>query len=118
MLLTISHKTTFLIDHESIYLFMNHSTSHHMGLRVYHYDTFGKVLNVSSKWVVKGEELSMLVERRKLATFLQPNESQTFLTYWAWELPMNTPDVEYLVRKEVMQGVVVPNMHFEVCLCS
>jgi hypothetical protein len=112
MLLTISHKTAFLIDHESIYLFMNHSTSHHMGLRVYHYDTFSKVLNVSSKWVVKGEELSMLIEQQKLSTFLQPNESQTFLAYWAWELPMNTPGAEYPVRKEVMQGVVVPKHAF------
>jgi len=31
---------------------------------------------------------------------------------------VNTPAVEYPIHQEVMQGVVVPNMHFEVCLCS
>jgi hypothetical protein len=82
MLLTISHKTTFyLIDHESIYLSMNLDTSHHLRCRVYHYDTFREVLDVLSKCMVKREELSMFVERRILATLLQPNESQTFLAY-------------------------------------
>jgi hypothetical protein len=41
-----------------------------------------------------------------------------FLAYWAWELPVNTPGAEYPIGQEVMQGVVVPNMHFEACLCS
>jgi hypothetical protein len=68
--------------------------------------------------MVKREELSMFVERRILATLPQPNELQSCLAYWAWELPMNTLAVEYLICQEVMQGVVVPNMHFEVCLCS
>ena len=29
-----------------------------------------------------------------------------------------TPGVEYPICQEVMQGVVVPNVHFEGCLCS
>jgi hypothetical protein len=66
----------------------------------------------------KREELSMFVERTILATLLQPNELQSCLAYWAWELPVNIPGTEYPIRQEVMQGVVVPNMHFEVCLCS
>jgi hypothetical protein len=45
--------------------------------------------------MVKREELTMFVERRILATLLQPNEPQMFLAYWTWELPMNTPGVEY-----------------------
>jgi hypothetical protein len=94
MLLTISHKTTFLIGHESIYLSMNLHTSHHPQFRVYYCDTFHKVLDVLSKWMVKREELTMFVERRILATLLQPNEPHTFLAYWAWELPLNTPDAE------------------------
>jgi hypothetical protein len=68
--------------------------------------------------MVKREELSMLVERRKLATLLQPNELQCCLAYWAWELPMDTPGAEYPIRQEVMHGVLVPNIHFEVFLCS
>jgi hypothetical protein len=68
--------------------------------------------------MVKREELMMFIERRILATLLQLNEPQTFLAYWAWELPMNTPDAEYPIGQEVMQGVVVPNMNFEPCLCS
>jgi hypothetical protein len=60
--------------------------------------------------MVKREELMMFIERRILATLLQLNEPQTFLAYWAWELPMNTPDAEYPIGQEVMQGVVVPNM--------
>ena len=31
---------------------------------------------------------------------------------------MNTPAIEYSIRRKVMQGVLVPNMNFEVCLCS
>jgi hypothetical protein len=58
----------------------------------------------------------MFVERRILATLLQPNEHKTFLAYWAWELPVNTPGAEYPIGQQVMQGVLVPNMHFEVCL--
>jgi hypothetical protein len=99
MLQTISHKTTFfLIDHESIYLSMNLGTSHHPWCRFCQYDTFYKVLNVLSEWMVKRQKLSMFVERRILATLLQPNEPQTFLAYWAWELPVNTPYAEYPIR--------------------
>jgi hypothetical protein len=122
---TISHKaiflwiiflsTTFLwIDHESIYLSMNLGTSHLLRFRVGHLDTFREVLGVLSECMVKREELSMLVERRKLATLLQPNELQCCLAYWAWELPMDTPGAEYPIRQEVMHGVLVPNIHFEV----
>jgi hypothetical protein len=69
--LTIPHKTTiFLIGHKSIYLSINLGTSHHLRWRVFHYDTFHKVLDVLSEWMVKREELTMFVERRILATLL------------------------------------------------
>jgi hypothetical protein len=68
--------------------------------------------------MVKREELTMFVKRRILATLLLPNELQSNLAYWAWELLVNTPGTEYPIRQKVMQGVVVPNMHFEVSLCS
>jgi hypothetical protein len=46
MLLTISHKTAFCIDHKTIYLFTNFGTNHHCMWAIYHYDTFLKVLDV------------------------------------------------------------------------
>jgi hypothetical protein len=46
MLLTISHKTTFCIGHEPIYLLTNFGTSHRCRRAVCHYDTFRKVLDV------------------------------------------------------------------------
>ena len=92
MLLTISHKTTFFIGHESIYLSMNLGTSLQVRSRVRHFDTFRKALDIFSEWMVKREELTMFVERRILATLLQPYEPHNFLAYWAWELPLNTPD--------------------------
>jgi hypothetical protein len=58
------------------------------------YDTFRKVLDVLSEWMVKREELTMFVERRILVTLLQPNEPQMLLVYWAWELPINTPGAD------------------------
>ena len=61
-------------DHESIYMSMNLATSHLLRCRVGHRDTFHEVLGVFSEWMVKREELPMLVERRELATLLQPNE--------------------------------------------
>jgi hypothetical protein len=66
--------------------------------------------------MVTREELLMFIERRILATLLQPNEPKTFLAYWAWEPPVNTPGAEYPIRQQVMLGVLVPNMHFEICL--
>jgi hypothetical protein len=74
---------------------MNLDTSHHLWCRVCHFDTFRKVLDVLSEWMVKREELAMSAKRRIFATLLQPNEPHTFLTYWAWELPKNTPGTEY-----------------------
>jgi hypothetical protein len=68
--------------------------------------------------MVKREELSMLVERQKLATLLQPNELQSCLAYRAWELPVDTPGAEYPIHQEVLHGILVPNIHFEVFLCS
>ena len=53
---------------------MNLGASHLLRFRVGHLDTFREVLSVLSECMVKREELSMLVERRKLATLLQPNE--------------------------------------------
>ena len=116
--LTVHHKTTaWFTRNESIYLRMNVSTKHRLWWRVFHYDTFCKVFDVLSEWMVKREELTMFVEQRILATLLQPNESQTFLAYWAWELPVNTTGTEYPIGQEIMQGVVVPNVHLEACLC-
>ena len=107
--LTISNKTTFLfIIFESLYLSTDLSTSHHLRYRVSDLNPFPKVLNVSPKCMVKMEELTMLVEQRKLATPLQPTEPHSCLAYWAWELPVNTPHIEYAIHQEVMQGVVVP----------
>jgi hypothetical protein len=84
MFLTISCKTTFFfIPLESIYLSMNLGTGHHLQWRIYHYDTFHEVLDVLSERMVKREELSMFVERRILATHLQPDEPQSCLAYWA-----------------------------------
>jgi hypothetical protein len=68
--------------------------------------------------MIKREELMMFVKRRILATLLLPNELKSYLAYWAWELLVNTPGAKYPIRQKVMQGVVVPNMHFEVSLCS
>ena len=48
-------------DHESIYLSINLGTSHLLRCRVGHHDTFHEVLGVFSEWMVKREELSMLV---------------------------------------------------------
>jgi len=67
---------------------MNLGPSPQAWSRVHHFDTFRKTLNVFSKWMVKREELTMFVERRILATLLQPCEPHNFLTYWAWELPL------------------------------
>jgi hypothetical protein len=60
----------------------------------------------------------MFVESNILATLLQPNEPKTFLAYRTWELPVNTPCTEYPIRQQVMHRVLVPNMHYEVLLCS
>jgi hypothetical protein len=90
----ISLKTTSFDGHESIYLSMNLGTTLDVRFRVSHCDTFHKVLDVLSEWMVRREELTMLVERRILATLLQPNEPHCFLAYWAWELPVNTPGAE------------------------
>ena len=68
--------------------------------------------------MVRREELSMFVERRILATLRQKNEHQRSLAYQTWEPPMNTPAAENPICRQVMQGVLVPNMHLEVCLCS
>ena len=59
----------------------------------------------------------MFVERRILATLPQPNE-QSCLAYWARELSVNTPAAEYPIHQQVMQGIIVPNIHSKVCLCS
>jgi hypothetical protein len=80
MLLTISHKTMFLvIDLESIYLSTNRGTGQYLWCRVCNYGTFGKVLHVSSECMVKREELSMFVERRKIATLSQPKDCRVVL---------------------------------------
>jgi hypothetical protein len=95
VVLTISIKTTFLfINFESLYLSADLGSGHHLRCRIGDFNTFREVLDVSSEWMVKGEELTMLVKRRKLATTLQPSEHHTCLAYWAWELPVNTPPAE------------------------
>jgi hypothetical protein len=97
---------------------MNLGTRHLLRFRVGHFDTFHEVLGVFSECMVKREKLSMLVERRKLATLLQPNELYSCLAYRAWKLLVDTPGGEYPISQEVMHGVLVPNIHFEVLLCS
>ena len=67
--LTISNNTTFLfIIFESLYLSMDLGTGHHLRCRVGDLNPFPEVLDISSEWMVKREELTMLVKRRKLAT--------------------------------------------------
>jgi hypothetical protein len=75
MLNTIPHETnSIFLGDKTIYLSKNLGASHLLWFRVCHYDTFRKVLNVSSECMVRRVELSMFVERGKLATTLQPNE--------------------------------------------
>ena len=45
--------------------------------------------------MVNREELSVLVERRILATYRQPDEPHSCLAYWARELPVHTLATEY-----------------------
>ena len=86
--------------------------------RVQNFDTFREVLLIASEWMVKREELSMFVERRIFPTLPQPYEHQSCLAYWARELSVNTPAAEYSIRRQVMQGIMVPNIHPKVSLCS
>jgi hypothetical protein len=66
--LTIYNKTTFLfIIFESLYLSMDLVTDHHLRCRVCELNPFPEVLDISSEWMVKREELTILVQRRKLA---------------------------------------------------
>jgi hypothetical protein len=102
MVLAISHKATFWIDHEIIYLLTDHGSTLHRRCKICHHDTFSEVLLVSSECMVMREELPMFVERRILATLLQPNEPKTFLVYWAWEPPVNIPGAEYPIGQQVM----------------
>ena len=44
--------------------------------------------------------------------------NQCCRAYWTRELPVDTPATEYPIRRQIMQGIVVPNIHSEVCLCS
>ena len=67
------------------------------------HDTFRKVLDVTSEWMVNREELSVLVEQRILATLRQLDEPHSCLAYWARELPVHTPATEYRIRWQVMQ---------------
>jgi hypothetical protein len=53
MLLTISHKATLWIDEETIFLLTNLGTSPHQTCEVCHCNTFCKVFDVSSEWMVK-----------------------------------------------------------------
>jgi hypothetical protein len=98
MLLTVSLKATLWFDHETIYVLTNHGTGLDRRCKVCHRDTFGKVLDVSSEWMVKRQELSVFVERRVLATLRQPIELKVFLAYWAWALPLDTPAAKYPIR--------------------
>ena len=91
---------------------MNRCTHHYLQCGICNYDTFCEAPNVLPKRMVSMEELSMFVERRILTPFPQPNELQSYLTCWAWELSVSTPATEYPIRWEVMQGVVVLDIHF------
>jgi hypothetical protein len=75
MVLAVSHEaTTCFFLYESIYPSMNLGTGHHLRCRLCHYDTFHKVHGVLHEWMVGREELTMFVERRILATLLEPNK--------------------------------------------
>ena len=89
-----------------------------MRRRFQNFDTFREILLIASEWMVKREELSMFIERRIFSTLPQPYEHQSCLTYWARKLSVNTPATEYPIRRQVMQGIMVPNIHSKVCLCS
>jgi hypothetical protein len=92
---TISNKTTFLfILFESIYLSTDLGSGHNVRYRVSDLNPFPKVLDISSKWMFKKEELTMLVKQRKLVPPLQINEPHNTPAYWAWELSLNTPRAE------------------------
>ena len=54
---------------------------------------------------------------RILAPLSQPNELRSCLACWAWESSVSTPLIEYAICQEVLVGVVVPDIHSEVCLC-
>jgi hypothetical protein len=45
--------------------------------------------------MVEREELTMFVERRILATLLEPNKPQLILANWTWVFSVNTPTAEY-----------------------
>src|SRR6185436_250086 len=55
---------------------------------------------------------------RIFSTLLQLDEHQSCLAYWARELSVNTPAAENPIRWQVMQEIMVPNIHSKVCLCS
>jgi hypothetical protein len=44
--------------------------------------------------MVRREKLSMFIEGQIFATLFQPNEPESFLSNWAWELTVNTPGAE------------------------
>jgi hypothetical protein len=67
--------------------------------------------------MVKREELSMFVEEY-LPPFINQINFRATLHTGLGNFPINTPTAEYPIGLQVMQGVVVPNMDFEVCLCS
>jgi hypothetical protein len=117
MFLTISHKTTFWIGHETIYLLMNFGTSHHCRWAICHYDTFRKVLDIWVEWMVRREKLSMFIEWRIFATLLQPNESKSFLARHGNLLWIHQTQNSPYVGKSCMEYWYL-NMHFEVCLHS
>jgi hypothetical protein len=101
---TISNKTTiYFINFESLYLGKDLGTSHDVRNGVGDLNIFREVLFVLSEFMVLRQELTMFVERRILATLVQPGEHHSCLACWARELPMNTPRAEYAIRQEVMQ---------------
>ena len=86
--------------------------------RVQNFDTFREVLFIASEWMVKREELSMFIERIIFSTLPQPYEHQSCLAYWVRELSVNTSAAEYPIHWQIMKGIMVPNIHSKVCLCS
>jgi len=95
VVVTISNKTTVdFINLESLYLGKDLGRALNLRNGVGDLNTFREVLFISSQFMVLRQELTMFVERRILATLVQPGEHHICLACWARELPVNTPRAE------------------------
>src|SRR3954471_12493168 len=82
--------------------------------RVFDNFTFHEILLVFSKWMVHRQELSMQVKAGILSTRRQPMKLKSCFALWAWEPSMHTPGNKKRKCQQIMQGVLVPNIHLKV----